>query len=52
MPWLGIGPADERVKDLREFYNIRSVPILILVDSSGEEVNRNCRKDIDLLSED
>ena len=34
-PWLSIPFDDPRVKDLKEFYNVRSVPLLILVDSEG-----------------
>ena len=34
-PWLSISFDDARVKDLKEFYNVRSIPLLVLVDSDG-----------------
>lgn len=36
MPWVGIPVNDPRVADLKEFYNIRSVPTLLLIDKRGE----------------
>jgi hypothetical protein len=35
MQWIGIGANDSRVAELKEFYNIRSVPTLILIDNKG-----------------
>ena len=45
-PWLAISFDDERVKNLKEFYNVRSIPSLILVNSDGEIVSSDCRTDI------
>jgi nucleoredoxin len=52
MPWLGIPFADERAPALKEFYDIRAVPKLLLLDSRGEEVRNNCREDVYALKED
>jgi hypothetical protein len=52
MPWIGIQVNDPRVSDLKEFYNIKSIPALILIDKKGEEVSRLCRNDIYALGED
>lgn len=52
MPWIGIAANDPRVLDLKEFYNIRSIPTLLLIDKKGEEVSRTCRDDVYNLSED
>ena len=46
MPWLGLGFADERVAGLKEFYDIRAVPKLVLLDSKGEQVVNDCRDDL------
>ena len=46
MPWIGLDFADERVAGLKEFYDIRAVPRLVLIDSKGEWINNDCRKDI------
>ncbi len=35
MPWIGIQGNDPRVLDLKEFYNIRSIPSLLLIDKKG-----------------
>jgi hypothetical protein len=37
---------------LKEFYNIRSIPTLLLIDKKGEEVSRDCRNDVYSMSED
>jgi len=52
MPWIGISFDDSRVKNLKEFYNVRAIPCLILVDSKGEVVDNDCRADIYALGED
>lgn len=52
MPWIGIPCNDVRVVDLKEFYNIRSVPTLVLIDRRGEEVSRECRNDVYTMGED
>ena len=52
MPWIGIPCNDARVADLKEFYNIRSIPTLLLIDKKGEEVSRTCRNDVYSLGED
>ncbi len=52
MPWIGIPCNDSRVADLKEFYNIRSIPTLLLIDKKGEEVSRDCRNDVYSMSED
>lgn len=52
MPWLIVPFEDPRVKDLKEFYTVTSIPELILVDDSGEILSRNCRQDIYNLGED
>ena len=46
MPWIGIPCNDARVADLKEFYNIRIIPTLLLIDKKGEEVSRDCRNDV------
>lgn len=48
---MGISFDDPRVKGLKEFYNIRSIPSLILTDSRGENLG-NVRDDIYNLGED
>jgi thioredoxin-related protein len=52
MPWIGISFDDSRVKNLKEFYNVRAIPSLILVDSKGEVVENDCRADVYALGED
>ena len=46
MPWLGLSFLDERVAGLKEFYDIRAIPKLALLDSKGEEVANDCRQDL------
>lgn len=46
MPWLGLPFSDERVPGLKEFYDIRAIPRLVLIDSKGEMVNNDCRQDL------
>lgn len=48
---MGIAPEDPRIKGLKEFYNIRSIPSLILTDVKGENLG-NARDDIYKLGED
>ena len=52
MPWLGLGFADERAAGLKEFYDIRAIPKLTLIDTKGEYVNVDCRKDVYELEPD
>ncbi len=52
MPWIGIPANDPRVHELKEFYNIKSIPTLLLIDKKGEEVSRSCRNDLYDLTED
>lgn len=52
MPWIGIPMNDSRVLDLKEFYNVTSIPTLILIDKKGEEVTSSCRNDLYNLTED
>jgi hypothetical protein len=52
MPWLGLPFADEKVTALKEFYDIRAIPKLLLLDNRGEEVKNNCREDVYSLKED
>ena len=52
MPWLGIPLKDERVNDLKEFYNVRGIPVLVLVSNEGQIVRKDCRQDIYNLGED
>lgn len=46
MPWLGLTFADERTAGLKEFYDIRSIPKLVLCDNHGEQVRADCRADV------
>lgn len=46
MPWLGLNFADERTAGLKEFYDIRSIPKLVLCDNQGEQVAADCRGDV------
>ena len=46
MPWLGLPFSDERVPGLKEFYDIRAIPRLVLIDSKGEMVNNDYRQDL------
>ena len=46
MPWLGIGFSDERAAGLKQFYDIRAIPKLILIDTKGELIAVDCRKDV------
>ena len=43
MPWVGIPFGDDRNAGLKEFYDIRGLPRLVLLDNRGEEVVRDCR---------
>jgi hypothetical protein len=36
MPWIGLPFSDEKIPGLKEFYDVRAVPKLILLDSRGE----------------
>lgn len=46
MPWLGLPFSDERIQGLKEFYDIRVIPKLLLVDNRGEEVRNDNRQDV------
>jgi hypothetical protein len=46
MPWLGLGFVDERVAGLKEFYDIRAIPKLVLLDTKGELIPNDCRQDL------
>ena len=52
MPWLGLPFNDERAPSLKEFYDIRSIPKLLLIDDHGEQVANDCRSDLYGLSPD
>lgn len=52
MPWLIVPFEDERIKDLKEFYNVRAMPELVLISNEGEIVGKECRKDVYELGED
>lgn len=52
MPWLGLPFADEKISGLKEFYDIRAIPKLLLLDNRGEEVKNNCREDVHSMKED
>lgn len=36
MPWVGLPFGDEKVAGLKEFYDIRAIPKLLLLDVRGE----------------
>lgn len=36
MPWLGLPFVDEKIPGLKEFYDIRAIPKLLLLDIKGE----------------
>lgn len=36
MPWVGLPFADEKLAGLKEFYDIRAIPKLLLLDVRGE----------------
>lgn len=52
MPWVGLPFGDEKVAGLKEFYDIRAIPKLLLLDVRGEQVKNNCREDVYSLKED
>ena len=52
MPWLGLPFNDEKISSLKEFYDVRAIPKLILIDNRGEEVKNNCRDDVYTKQED
>jgi hypothetical protein len=35
MSWIGIPALDERVGNLKEFYNVKAIPSLVLIDKKG-----------------
>jgi hypothetical protein len=35
MPWIGLPFADEKIAGLKEFYDIRAIPKLLLLDVKG-----------------
>jgi nucleoredoxin len=52
MPWLGLPFADDKISGLKEFYDIRAIPKLLLLENRGEEVKNNCREDVHSMKED
>lgn len=53
MPWVGLPFADEKIAGLKEFYDIRAIPKLLLLDMKGEEVKgNNYREDVYSMKED
>lgn len=36
MPWLGLPFNDDKIASLKEFYDVRAIPKLILIDNKGE----------------
>ena len=52
MPWVGLSFADERTAGLKQFYDIRAIPKLILIDFRGEQVKNDCRQDVYNMKED
>ena len=46
MPWVGLPYGDDRAAELKEFYDIRGLPRLVLMDNRGEEVAKDCRGEI------
>jgi hypothetical protein len=36
MPWLGLPFNDDKIASLKEFYDVRAIPKLILLDNKGE----------------
>lgn len=58
MPWLAVPYGDGRLKDLREYYKIRSIPQVVgkvlgkvVLRRNGNVLEFNGRKDIYELSE-
>ena len=52
MPWLGLPFSDDKIPGLKEFYDIRAIPKLLLLDNRGEEVKNNCREEVHSMKED
>jgi hypothetical protein len=52
MPFIGLPYLDEKIAGLKEFYDIRAVPRLVLLDCRGEEVSNDCRGDVYNLNPD
>ena len=47
MPWLAVPYQDEKIKSmLKQRYGINSIPTLVVVDSAGNLVTYDGRKDV------
>ena len=50
MPWIAISyEKQQRIKRIIDYYNIRSIPILMLIDDQGNSLSSACRRDIERL---
>ncbi len=45
-PWIFIPYNDERIDLITNKYGVRSIPVFLLLDSFGNVISDNCRKDI------
>ena len=45
-PWLAIPFNDPRVMELKQFYAITAVPVLVIIRKDGTLVTTNARNDI------
>ena len=51
-PWLAIPFNDSRVMELKQFYAITAVPVLVIIRKDGTIVTTNGRNDIYAMEED
>ncbi len=46
MPWLAVPFGDPKVKELKEKFNVRSIPTLVVVNAKGETVSTKARSEV------
>ena len=52
MPWLAIPYGDSRVMEVKQFYAVTAVPVLVVLRKDGTLVTTNGRNDIYALEEE
>ena len=45
-PWIFIPFNDERIEAIANKYEVRSIPVFLLLDGNGNVISENCRKEI------
>lgn len=49
MPWLAVDHKSSEADDLKEKYEVRGIPKLVIIDASGKLITADGRKDVQTL---